>query len=154
MLVTENVSAFEVTDVGVAQVALDVIWHVMVLPFVSPVVVYVVELIPTGDAPLNHWYIGEPPPLVGVAVNVTDVPSQMLVEVLAPIDTEGMTLVVTVGIIADENTILLPEGHGVFDVSLTLMRVPAVIPDDTYDTFVAVPAAVLQVTPSGDVCHR
>ena len=37
-----------------------------------------------------HWYDGDEPPLVGVAVKVTEVPSQILV-VLGDIDTDGTT---------------------------------------------------------------
>ena len=38
-----------------------------------------------GLTPLNHWYVGEVPPFVGVAVNVTDVPSQMILPGFAAI---------------------------------------------------------------------
>ena len=31
--------------------------------------------VPTGVAPTYHWYEGDAPPLVGVAVNVTEVPT-------------------------------------------------------------------------------
>ena len=37
-----------------------------------------------------HWYDGDEPPLVGVAVKVTEVPAQILV-VLGDIDTDGTT---------------------------------------------------------------
>ena len=60
------------------------------------VLVNVVPLVPTL-LPFNfHWYTGEDPPLVGVAVNVTLVPSQ--IELSASEEatvTEGVRLVMT-----------------------------------------------------------
>ncbi len=43
-----------------------------------------------------HWYEGVPPPLVGVAVNVTLVPTQILLPGAAAMLTEGVTVAVTV----------------------------------------------------------
>lgn len=46
--------------------------------------------------PFNfHWYDGVLPPLVGVAVNVTDVPVQIVLPGLADMLTDGVTVAVT-----------------------------------------------------------
>jgi hypothetical protein len=78
--------------VGDAQVAFEVITTVIVEGFASDVVVYV-ELVAKGIfVPLRcHWYVGEAPPFVGVAVNVTEVPA------LEHIDVDD-ELILTVGI--------------------------------------------------------
>src|ERR671912_310619 len=55
-------------------------------------VVNLSESVPASTPFTCHWYDGLVPPLVGVAVKVTDVPSQMLV-VEADILTSGSTLV-------------------------------------------------------------
>src|SRR5918995_1375007 len=55
-------------------------------------VVNLSESVPASTPLTCHWYDGFAPPLVGVAVKVTEVPSQMLV-VEADIDTSGSTLV-------------------------------------------------------------
>jgi hypothetical protein len=63
-------------------------------------------LVPTL-APLSfHWYVGVPP-LVGVAVNVTEVPEQ-IVEDEAAIETEGVTAELTV-IVTEFDVAGLPE---------------------------------------------
>jgi hypothetical protein len=53
---------------------------------------------PIGVIPfLNHWYTGVDPPLVGVAVKVTELPAQQgLFDTVIRIETgaEGMTLIV------------------------------------------------------------
>jgi hypothetical protein len=65
---------------AVAEVAhdeFDVITHATTAPLASVVVVKVAELEPAA-APLTlHAYEGALPPLVGVAVNVTDAPAQL-----------------------------------------------------------------------------
>ena len=54
--------------------------------------------------PFNfHWYAGVPP-LTGVAVNVTFVPAQMVLPGEATIETDGVTLALTVIVIAFEVT--------------------------------------------------
>src|ERR671912_770325 len=55
-------------------------------------VVNLSESVPLSTPLTCHWYDGLAPPLVGVAVKVTDVPSQMLV-VEAEMVTSGSTLV-------------------------------------------------------------
>jgi hypothetical protein len=53
---------------------------------------------PTFAPFLCHWYVGVPP-LVGVAVNVTLVPKQIVLPGAAEMLTEGVTLAVTVIVI-------------------------------------------------------
>ena len=55
---------------------------------------------PTGVAPIYHWYEGVVPPLFGVAVKVTLSPAQIVVEGDAAMLTEGVTngLTVTVAL--------------------------------------------------------
>ena len=71
---------------------------VIISLLVIPVDVYVVpvsQLI--AFPPLFHWYVGPPPPLVGVAVNVTLVPEQNeLSTSLDAMATLGVTVVVIV----------------------------------------------------------
>ena len=67
-----------------------------------------------------HWYVGVVPPLVGVAVKVTDVPAQTgLAE--AAIDkltgSSGFTVMVTVFDVAG-----LPVGQVAFEVSTQVIR--------------------------------
>ena len=69
-----------------------------------------------------HWYVGVVPPLVGVAVNVTEVPAQTgLAE--AAIDTvtgsNGLTVMVTVFDVAG-----LPVGQVTFEVRTQLIVLP------------------------------
>ena len=44
----------DVTGEFVTQAALDVTLHMTICPFVNVVVEYVLELVPTGEAPTNH----------------------------------------------------------------------------------------------------
>ena len=61
-------------------------------PSFSVFVVNIGASVPAFTPLICHWYEGLVPPLVGVAVNVTDVPLQIEV-VLAAMTTEGSTLV-------------------------------------------------------------
>jgi hypothetical protein len=70
--------------------------------------VYVAAVAPAiGFAPENHWYVGAIPPLLGRAVNVTDVPAQIAPTGLELIVTDGFTMGFTV------NTRLLLVAVGV-----------------------------------------
>ena len=64
--------------------------------------------LPTGAAPRYHWYVGAPPPFVGVAVKVTEVPEQTGFE-LAAIDTLAakteFTVMVPVEVQVDEPSV-------------------------------------------------
>src|SRR6476660_2316277 len=66
-------------------------------PSFSVVVVKVGESVPAFVPLTCHWYDGLLPPFVGVAVKVTEAPSQMLV-VDATILTDGSTLVDVISI--------------------------------------------------------
>ena len=98
---TVIVMVFEVTVAEEGQVALLVMSHVTVCPFVSVVVVNVVPPVPVFTPFTFHWYVGEAPPLVGVAVKVTLVPAHIVVipETAAGLDTiltDGVTVVLMV----------------------------------------------------------
>jgi len=73
-------------------------------------------LVPTFDPFTFHWYEGVVPPFVGVAVNVTEEPEQIVVAVAA-IETfavrTGFTVIVTLFDVAGD-----PVKHGLaFDVN-------------------------------------
>ena len=68
--------------------------QVTISPFAG-VYEYVVLLAPTFVPFTVHWYAGVIPPLVGVAVNVTDVPAQILFAE-GDIETEAVTFGFTV----------------------------------------------------------
>jgi hypothetical protein len=95
-------------------VAFDVITTVTTSLFVNAAVVYVALVAPTISLPFSfHWYDGAVPPLVGVAVNVTLVPAQIVL--LVAFDTMltlagrfGLTMVVIPFDVAGE-----PVKHGV-----------------------------------------
>ena len=74
-------------------------------------------------APLYHWYAGDEPPLVGVAVNVTLVPSQIvfpgLAEILTLTGRFGFTVIVIALLVAG-----LPVAQVAFDVSCTVITSP------------------------------
>ena len=63
-----------------------------------------------------HWYPGIDPPLVGVAVNVTDVPEQIVVPGAAAIVTDGTKTGLTVIVIA-----LLVEAFGTAQEALLVI---------------------------------
>lgn len=87
----------------VAQDELEVIVHATTAPLVKEVVVNVAEFVPAA-APLTvQAYDGALPPLVGVAVNVTDAPAQLgLAPEVSAMLTAGAEGAVTVTVIAFE----------------------------------------------------
>ena len=94
-ILTAGSTLVDVISIGLL-VAVGVDTQAMITVTTSPscnvVVVKVGELVPAFTPLTCHWYDGLAPPLVGVAVKVTDPPSQMVV-VLAAIETSGSTLV-------------------------------------------------------------
>lgn len=72
-------------------VALEVSTTDTTFPFdnVDVVKVFVELLLPTLIPFTRHWYNGEAPPFVGVAVKVTELPAQIVLPGLALIPTEG-----------------------------------------------------------------
>ena len=114
---TVIVTVFDVAGLPVAQVAFDVNCTLIASPFTNVFDVYVTPVCPLiGEAPLYHWYAGEPPPLVGVAVKVTDVPAQIVLpgfaEILTLTGKFGFTVIVTVFDVAG-----FPVAQVAFDVS-------------------------------------
>ena len=113
---TTMVTPFDVAGDPVKHgVAFDVITQVTTSLFANAVEVNVAEFVPAFVPLIFHWYEGAVPPFVGVAVNVTDVPAQIVVA-LAEIETlavkTGFTTIVTPFDVAGE-----PVKHGVaFDV--------------------------------------
>ena len=67
-----------VAGLPVAQIALEVKTTVTISPFVSAEFVYVALLVPVFTPFTCHWYAGDEPPLLGVAVKVTFVPAQIV----------------------------------------------------------------------------
>jgi len=70
-------------------------------PFKAPVVEYVAFVSPLikvpGTVPLYHWYLGAAPSLLGVAVNVTFAPGQIVpVGAVIAAVTDGVTFAFTV----------------------------------------------------------
>ena len=76
-------------------VAFEVITHVTASLFANVVEVNVAAFVPALVPLTFHWYEGVVPPLVGVAVNVTEVPEQIVVAVAA-IDTLAVRIGLTV----------------------------------------------------------
>jgi hypothetical protein len=94
-ILTAGVIGLEDTIAGVAQAALDVSSAVMISLFANDDEVYVELVAPPITVPFFFQaYTGEPPVLVGVAVNVTDVPPQIVLVVTAML-TVGVTAVFT-----------------------------------------------------------
>jgi hypothetical protein len=77
-----------VADAGLTQVAFEVNTTVTLSPFTRDVELNVEEFEPILEPFSFHWYEGVVPPLVGVAVKVTDVPGQIVVDDAA-IETDG-----------------------------------------------------------------
>jgi hypothetical protein len=105
----------DVAVVGDAQPELDVITTVTASLFANAEDEYVLEFVPAFMPFTFHWYDGVVPPLVGVAVNVIEVPAQMLVAV-ALTDTAGVTDVATLIVIELEVTVEI-ELHVALEVT-------------------------------------
>ena len=99
-VVVVTVIALLVAVSGFAQGSLLLIVTVTISPLFKVVVVKVDVVCPATGAPLIiHWYVGLVPPLVGVAVNVTDPPAHIEV-VFAVIDTDGVTELIVTDVVA------------------------------------------------------
>ena len=83
------VIAFDVAGLPVIHPPrFEVITTVITSPLTRALLVYMLLVAPLiGIAPLYHWYIGVVPPLVGDAVNVTEVPAHTALPGAAAIDT-------------------------------------------------------------------
>jgi hypothetical protein len=73
--------------------------------FAKLLVVYVVLFVPTLLPFFFHWYAGDDPPFVGVAVKVTLLPEHML-EAETPMATLGVKLGLTVMVMLFEVAVL------------------------------------------------
>lgn len=105
------------------------------------VVVYVAPVAPEiFEEFLLHWYVGVPP-FVGAAVNVTDVPAQIVVWLVLA-TTLGVTLVVTVTAVL----LVVPLPHVFVGVTVTF---PPTVPKVTVIEFVFEPDVI--VAPVGIV---
>jgi len=106
------------TVVGAAQVAFDVRDKDTTSPFASVVEVKVLLFVPALVPFTVHWYEGDAPPFKGLAVNVTDVPAQMLV-LVALMLTLGTTTLFTAIVIV---LLVAVDGDAqvAFDVNITL----------------------------------
>jgi len=94
---------FDVAGDPETQFALEVIRTVTVSPAANALVVYSVLSVPTVFFPIYHWYEGVGPPLVGLAVKVTEVPRQIeLFTALDWIDTLAGNVAFTVVIIVSD----------------------------------------------------
>ena len=103
-LFTVIVILFELAVVLVAHAALVVNIHDTIAPLVKLVVLKVLLFVP-ALAPLTfHWYTGVEPPLLGVAVKVTDWPVQIVV-VDAAMTSAGVTALETDIVIAFEDAL-------------------------------------------------
>jgi hypothetical protein len=107
---------------------LDVITTVTTSLFASVVEVNIGLSVPVLTLFTCHWYEGVVPPLVGVAVNVTEVPAQIEPEGEAAIDTltgsDGLTVIVSVVVVAHWPAV----GVNVYVVVAVLLSAGAHVP--------------------------
>ena len=113
---TVIVSVLEVAGLPVTQVAFEVRTQYTWSLLANEALLLVALLVPTADPFKYHWYAGVVPPLVGVAVNVTLVPAQIVVPGAAAMLTLagkfGFTVIVMVLDVAG-----LPVGQVALEVS-------------------------------------
>jgi hypothetical protein len=96
MLFTVIVMVLLVEVAVEGHTALLVITTLTTSPLANALVENVALFVPTVVAPIYHWYEGVVPPFVGVAVNVTLSPAQIVVDGEAAILTEGVRIGLTV----------------------------------------------------------
>ena len=84
-----------VADAGEAHGAFEVITTVMLSPLFRVELANTGLSVPTFVPFIFHWYVGVAPPFVGLAVNVTGVPGQIVVADAATV-TDGIGAGVTV----------------------------------------------------------
>src|ERR1017187_3302458 len=119
----EKVILFELAVVGDAHPLEEVSTQLTTSEFANALLEQVLLFVPTLLPFSFHWYEGETPPFVGVAVKVTLVPEQTVLEVFAAILTEGVTLpvtlIVTVFELAVDDVI-----HAALEVRIHVTRSP------------------------------
>ena len=91
------------------QIAFVVITTVTLSVFTKELLEKVGLFVPTSTPFTFHWYDGFVPPFVGVAVNVTDVPAQIVDPGLALIRTEGVTVGFRVNVMLKGVPVQLPD---------------------------------------------
>ena len=74
-------------------------------------------------APIYHWYEGVVPPFVGVAVNVTLSPVQIVEEGEAAMLTEGVSIGLTVTVAVPERSPLFAEQFASLNVAIVYASV-------------------------------
>lgn len=100
-VVTCMVMSVDCAVVGLAHTLLEVIKQLTLSPFARLLLLYVAELVPTAVLFKIHWYVGDDPPLTGVAVKVTLVPLHIFVDV-ADIVIDGVVVALIVSVTAGE----------------------------------------------------
>jgi hypothetical protein len=139
---TVVVIVFDVAGLPDAHVSLEVRMTFTWSPFASEVVVYVALLVPTSTLFFFHWYEGDDPPLVGVAVNVTEVPAQIVLSasdelILTLTGKFAFTVVVIVFDVAG-----FPVVHASLEVRITFTWSPLASPVVVY-VALFVPTSIL-----------
>ena len=128
LVATLNTMALEVAVAGEAHTELDVSTTVIDAPFVSDEDEEVEAVAPLIAEPLlYHWYDGEEPPFVGVAVKVTLWPAHILLPPLDTADTVGASTPVTV-IVIELEVALVVLTHCELETILHDITSPLVIP--------------------------
>jgi len=120
---TAIVTVLDVAGLPVAHVAFEVSTHVTLFPLARAELVYVGESDPTLAPFTFHWYDGVVPSFTAVAVNVTDVPSQIVVALAAMLTLTGR-FGFTVIVIPSEVTIL-GVAHPRLEVIVTVIISPS-----------------------------
>jgi hypothetical protein len=114
----------DVAVAGSAQAELEVMTQVTACPLVSAVVVKVALLVPALVPSTFHWYDGVLPPLVGVAVNVTELPLHTVV-LGVEIVTDGVTVPVTV-IVSELDVAVVGDAQPELEVKTQVTACPLV----------------------------
>jgi hypothetical protein len=129
----------DVTVLVVAHASLEVNSTDTWSPEVSDEFVYTLLFEPTGAPFNNHWYTGEAPPLVALAVKVTVVPAQIVV-LLAATETVGVTTGCTV-ITTLFDVALVGAAHAASEVTIAETTSPF-INEDILNEVLFTPCAI------------
>lgn len=127
-----------VAGLPVAQVAFEVICTVTTSLLARAVVVNALLFMPALLPFIFHWYAGVAPPLVGVAVKVTEPPEHIVVVDAAMLTLAGrfgFTVMVTVLLVAG-----LPVAHGATEEVITTVTASALTNVVVVNVLLLVPA--------------
>ena len=117
VIVTLDAVVLSVTD---TQFSFEVISTLITSSWTNEVDVYVASVaLLISIAPLNHLYTGIKPPLIGVAVKVTEVPAQIVLDDADKL-TEAVVLELTI-ILISPDVAGFPVAHVAFDVICTVI---------------------------------